>query len=92
MEFTFSNRRWILSDEKKDAESDFALGLHIPRRWDKILNINACHIQQIVGNEILNFVRAESKKLGLKPYNQKTHPEPPHIISCLHHTPVLYLT
>ena len=73
MEFTFSSRRWILSDEKKDAESDFALGLHIPRRWDKILNINTCHIQQVVGNEIVNFVREESKKLGLKPYDQKTH-------------------
>ena len=57
MEFTFSSQRWILSDEKKGTESDFALGLHVPRRWDKILNINACHIQQIVGNEIVNFVR-----------------------------------
>ena len=73
MEFTFSSQRWILSDEKKGTESDFALGLHVPRRWDKILNINACHIQQIVGNEIVNFVRTESKRLGLKPYNQKTH-------------------
>ena len=73
MEFTFSNRRWTLPDEKQSTASDFALGLHVPRRWDKILNINACHIQQTVGNEIVNFVREESKRLELKPYDQKTH-------------------
>ncbi len=73
MEFTFSNRRWILPDEKQGTASDFALGLHIPRRWDKILDINICHIQQTIGNEIVNFVREESKKLELKPYDQKTH-------------------
>ena len=36
MEFSFSNRRWTLPDEPKDSNSDFALGLHIPGRFDKI--------------------------------------------------------
>ena len=30
MEFTFSNRRWILKEEPENVQSDFALGLHIP--------------------------------------------------------------
>jgi 23S rRNA (uracil1939-C5)-methyltransferase len=73
MEFTFSSRRWLLPDEKNGTPSDFALGLHIPRRWDKILDINECHIQHQFGNKLIEFVKKESKELGLKPYNQKTH-------------------
>lgn len=73
MEFTFSNRRWILPDEPKDAPQGFALGLHIPGRFDKILDINECHIQPKLGNEILNFVREKAIELKLKPYDAKTH-------------------
>ena len=39
MEFTFSNRRWILKEEPEKVSSDFALGLHIAGRYDKILDI-----------------------------------------------------
>lgn len=73
MEFSFSNRRWRMHDEPEDAETDFALGLHIPGRYDKILDINECHIQQPLGNEILNAVRESAQKEGLKPYDVKTH-------------------
>lgn len=73
MEFTFSNRRWILPDEPKDAPQGFALGLHIPGRFDKILDINECHIQPKLGNEIINFVREKAIELKLKPYDQKIH-------------------
>lgn len=73
MEFTFSNRRWILPTEPKDAPQGFALGLHIPGRFDKILDINECHIQPKLGNEIINFVREKAIELKLKPYDAKTH-------------------
>jgi 23S rRNA (uracil1939-C5)-methyltransferase len=73
MEFTFSNNRWVLNDEPENAERDFALGMHIPKRWDKILNIDECHIQPQLGNEIINKVRSLAKELNLKPYDQKTH-------------------
>ena len=45
MEFTFSNRRWLTEDDSENAPADFALGLHVPGRYDKVLNINECHIQ-----------------------------------------------
>ncbi len=73
MEFTFSNRRWILPDESEKAKSDFALGLHIPGRFDKILDIRECHIQPELGNKILNFIRNKAIELKLKPYDAKTH-------------------
>ena len=44
MEFTFSNNRWVLPEEPEGANKDFALGMHIPKRWDKILDINECHL------------------------------------------------
>ena len=40
MEFTFSNNRWVLPGEPEGVSRDFALGMHIPKRWDKILNID----------------------------------------------------
>jgi len=73
MEFTFSNRRWTLPDEEENVFKDFALGLHIPGRFDKILDINECHIQPKIGNEIINFVREQAIELKLKPYAAKTH-------------------
>ncbi|MDP6533117.1 MAG: 23S rRNA (uracil(1939)-C(5))-methyltransferase RlmD [Candidatus Marinimicrobia bacterium] len=73
MEFSFSNRRWVLTDEPEGAAADFALGLHIPGRYDKILDISECHIQQPLGNEILNHVRSAAVEQELKPYDVKTH-------------------
>ena len=71
MEFTFSNRRWILKDEPKNVKSNFALGLHIPGRYDKILNINKCHIQKDTANIILNIVSDLSK--NMEPYDIIQH-------------------
>jgi len=73
MEFTFSNRRWILKDEPQDNDNTFALGLHIPGRFDKILNIDTCHIMPEKGNAILTRVRELSMEHGLKPYDVRTH-------------------
>lgn len=73
MEFTFSNRRWILPDEEKGVDASFALGLHIPNRFDKVLDINTCWIQKPVSDGILRAVKNETKKLGLKPYDIIKH-------------------
>jgi 23S rRNA (uracil1939-C5)-methyltransferase len=73
MEFSFSNRRWILPDEPADVKRDFALGLHIPGRFDKILDIEECLLHPSIGNDILNAVKDYALKNQLKPYDQKTH-------------------
>ena len=49
LEFTFSNRRWILSGE--DAESlspveKLGLGFHVSGFFDKVLDIKQCHLQR----------------------------------------------
>ncbi|GAA0872199.1 23S rRNA (uracil(1939)-C(5))-methyltransferase RlmD [Gangjinia marincola] len=68
MEFSFSNKRWLTPDEinKGLAISDKnALGFHIPRMWDKILNINKCHLQEDPSNAIRNSIHAFAVKNNL---------------------------
>lgn len=73
MEFTFSNRRWILTEEEEGANTNFALGLHIPGRYDKILDINTCWIQKTIANEILQTVKEIAWETRLKPYDIINH-------------------
>ncbi|MCH7731679.1 MAG: 23S rRNA (uracil(1939)-C(5))-methyltransferase RlmD [Candidatus Marinimicrobia bacterium] len=73
MEFSFSNRRWILPDEPENVDATFALGLHVPRRFDKILDIDTCWIQKPVGNKILQIVKEIARENGLKPYDILKH-------------------
>ena len=71
MEFTFSNQEYVPESEKEREPSNFALGLHAPGRWDKILNINECHIQTKIANEILTTIKELTK--DLEPYNIREH-------------------
>ena len=74
MEFTFSPNRWVLESEPEGVDSSFALGLHIPRRFDKILNIDQCHIQPEIGNKILSLAQGVClKNPELKPYDPRTN-------------------
>lgn len=58
LEFTFSDKRYLISlDEQNDDLNMNALGFHIPRRFDKILDINACYLMDELNNRIRNFVR-----------------------------------
>jgi len=76
MEFSFSDRRWLLPEELEDpsaGQRDFALGLHAPGTFNRILDVEACNIQPPLGNEILGAVRAYAMASGLPPYGFKTH-------------------
>jgi 23S rRNA (uracil1939-C5)-methyltransferase len=73
MEFSFSNKRWLLESEKDNEIKDdsFALGLHVPERYDKALNIDECFLQSENSNKILNFTRDFAIKHGLSAYSNK---------------------
>ena len=61
LEFTFSNRRWILPGEDPDALSDverLGLGFHISGFFDKVLDLKQCHLMAEPANEIRNFIRS----------------------------------
>ena len=60
MEFSFSNNRWLTQEEiesGKDIQQKNALGFHIPGMWDKILDLNKCHLQQDPSNAIRNEIK-----------------------------------
>jgi 23S rRNA (uracil1939-C5)-methyltransferase len=76
MEFSFSDKRWLTKEELNNQvkiSKDFALGLHVPKVYDKILDIDECFLQSEVSNAILNFTRDFFKERKLSIYNTKTH-------------------
>lgn len=75
MEFSFSDRRWLLPEElsRDDIAKDFALGLHVPGTFHKVLDINACLLQPGLGNKILADVRRHVTQSMIPPYGLKSH-------------------
>jgi len=75
MEFSFSDRRWLLPEElsKKEVSKDFALGLHVRGSFDKVLDVDTCLIQPELGNSILGAVREHVRETGIPPYGLKSH-------------------
>ncbi|RLB30143.1 MAG: 23S rRNA (uracil(1939)-C(5))-methyltransferase RlmD [Deltaproteobacteria bacterium] len=75
MEFSFSDKRWLLPkerDEKKN-NNNFALGLHVPGTFDKIIDIEGCLLQKEKGNEILREVKRFISDSGIPVYGLRTH-------------------
>ena len=73
MDFTFANRRWVEDHEPDGVERDFALGLHVPGVFDKVLDVDTCHLQFPEGNAILRSVRALARERGLEPWDTRAH-------------------
>lgn len=76
MEFTFSRQRWLLEEEKdktSEEKTGFGLGLHIPKRFEKVLDIDECLLQSELSNKILNTVRKFVKEKSLTIYSTKSH-------------------
>ena len=73
MEFSFSNQRW-LTKEEVDSGIEInrnALGFHKPGMWDKIVDVDKCHLQADPSNAIRNFVRSYAHKNELTFFDPK---------------------
>ena len=60
LEFTFSNKRYLLPEEMATEETTLqsnALGFHVPRLFDKIIDIEECFLMDDVNNSIRNTVK-----------------------------------
>ena len=76
MEFTFGASRWLTAEEIASGEKfsrDFALGLHVPKRFDRILDLTECHLQDQVSMKILDLCRNTAVTRGWLPYNVVDH-------------------
>lgn len=74
MEFSFSNARWLTEEEVKSGEDlvrENALGFHIPKMWDKILDIQKCHLQPDPSNDIRNSVREFANANNMEFFNPR---------------------
>ncbi|WP_026950326.1 23S rRNA (uracil(1939)-C(5))-methyltransferase RlmD [Algoriphagus mannitolivorans] len=59
LDFTFSNKKWLTLDQIRSGE-EFdrnALGFHIPKMFDKIIDIEHCYLQGGISNEVRNSLR-----------------------------------
>jgi 23S rRNA (uracil1939-C5)-methyltransferase len=75
MEFSCSDRRWLLPDEmaRTDIDISFALGLHVPGTFHKVLDTRHCLLQPELGNAILDDVRTYMKNSNLPVYGLRSH-------------------
>lgn len=74
LEYTFSDRRWLTEEEVKTGlpfEKEPALGFHIPGYFDKVLDIEECHLQPEPSNLIRNSVRKYAIENGLSFFDLK---------------------
>ena len=76
LEFTFSNKRYLTSDEinkSKEIPQENALGYHAPRIFDKIIDITECWLMDDINNFIRNTIRLYAIENKLSYYDIKEH-------------------
>ena len=79
LEFTCADRKWLPWEEIEAAggldkiDSSYGLGFHIPNCFDKVLDIQECHLMPDINNRIRNSVREYARTHGLTFYNEHTH-------------------
>jgi 23S rRNA (uracil1939-C5)-methyltransferase len=76
LEYTFSNRRWLLdheADSDEALEHTNAVGLHVPGRFDKVVDIQTCHLQGEPTNEVKNFLREIALEKKLTFYDHRSN-------------------
>ena len=77
LEFTFSNKKYLPAAELKELGEDEwpggALGYHVPRLYDKIIDIYECWLMDNVNNEVRNCLRDYALENKLSYYDIKEH-------------------
>ncbi|XP_050234930.1 uncharacterized protein LOC126683139 [Mercurialis annua] len=78
MEFSFGSQKWVpkeLLGEKLDGSENYALGLHAPGFFDKVLNVEKCLLQSEPANTVLAIVQDcwRDPQFGLTPYDVHSH-------------------
>jgi 23S rRNA (uracil1939-C5)-methyltransferase len=75
MEFGFSSERFLSETELSENPElkEPGLGFHIPGRFDKILDLNFCHLQKEPSNSIRLACKKIANDLEIPFYNLKTH-------------------
>ncbi len=72
LDFAFSNRRWLTKEEIASGNrfDSAALGFHVPKRFDKILDIRKCWLMDDKVNTIRNTIKALCIENGFEFFDQ----------------------
>ena len=76
LEFTASNKRFLSKDEINSdgiVPQQNALGFHVPRIFDKTIDIFECHLMDGVNNRIRNTVREFARANDIAYYDIREH-------------------
>jgi 23S rRNA (uracil1939-C5)-methyltransferase len=75
LEYTFSNQRWLSTEEIESPENleRNGLGFHKPGRFDKVLDIHQCHLQSELSNDIRNAVKNFTRSEKIPYYDLREH-------------------
>ena len=80
LECTCADRKWLTSNEleelkikNEELKMEPGLGFHIPGAFDKVLDIEECHLMSEINNRIRNSVREYAREHELTFYNEHTH-------------------
>ena len=75
MEFSCSDRRWLLPQEleRTDVDMGFALGLHVPGTFHKVIDIRQCLLQPDLGNRLMDEVRRFIRSSDKPVYGLRSH-------------------
>ena len=68
LEYTFSFNGWLTNEQIQSGE-DYdrrVLGFHTPSRFDKIIDVQHCHLQPEPSNEIRLFIRDYARQQNLR--------------------------
>jgi len=74
MEYTFSDQRWLTSEEITNKSLPIekkGLGFHKAGMWDKVVDIQQCHLQPEPANEIRNAIKTFALEHGLDFFNPR---------------------
>lgn len=74
MEFSFSDSRWLTAEEIADTEAVIdrrACGFHKPGMWDKIIDIEKCHLQADPSNAIRNGLKQFALEKDISFFNPR---------------------
>ncbi len=74
MEFSFAAARWLTDDEVASGEPmrrDFALGLHAPGRFDRVLDLHECWLQSEWSARLVNGMRRLALAEGWAPWDTR---------------------
>ncbi len=76
LEYTFSNKRWLSYEEietNQEITDYYGLGFHIPKMFDKVLDIKNCHLQPEPSNSIRLAIKEFALANDLTFFNIRNH-------------------